>query len=670
MPVHLRLVLVISLSTFVIGCSSKRPPGTDAAPPPHGVVASLHAETIELTRRELERGETLAAEGRWVAARLAFDRALDLLLTIPGGIESTPEAKALYDEAIATIHEAERLHQARMTDELATSEPAEEAAVDVLTSEVSRMESASALEAAERESDLLDRGYDLPVVENARVQSIIKMFQGPRREWFQEALDRSGHYLSMFRAVFAEEGLPRDLVYLAMIESGFKDRAVSRAGARGIWQFISATGRLYGLRQDFWIDDRFDPEKATRAAARHLRDLMEEFDDWYLAMAAYNAGARRVHRAIAQTGSRDFWTISARRRLPRETRSYVPLILAAVVIAKDPVAYGFTPSTASPRDYDVVRLEHPVDLETAAQSTGTDVEELKRLNPELRRWVTPLDHGDYPLRVPKGMAHDFREAIAAIPADERVRFGTHVVRRGDTLSRIASRYGTTVEALASANHIRSRSLIHPGQVLTVPVPSGSQQWSDEASAFQRDSVELDGREVYVVRRGDTLGAIASSFRMSLADLRRLNGLASAETRIHPGQRLVVSPTAAPPSSPRRPSTAGGDVYVVREGDTLGQIAEAHDIGLSKLRSLNGLHHRSSRIYPGQKLVVRESAASAQAEDAAPAGGAVTYRIRRGDTLSTIARRFGVSIEDLRRWNRIESDHIVTGQAITIHASPP
>ncbi|HSF14198.1 MAG TPA: LysM peptidoglycan-binding domain-containing protein [Vicinamibacteria bacterium] len=668
MPVHPRLVLVISLSAFVIGCSSKRSISTDATQPPHGVVASLHAETIEQTRRELERGETLAAEGRWAAARLAFDRALDLLLTIPGGVESTPEAKALYDEAIATIHEAERIHQARMADAMATSEPAEEAAVDVLTSEVSRMESASALEAAERESDLLDRGYDLPVVVNARVESIIKMFQGPRREWFQEALDRSGQYLSMFRGVFAEEGLPRDLVYLAMIESGFKDRALSRAGARGIWQFISATGHLYGLRQDFWIDDRFDPEKATRAAARHLRDLMEEFDDWYLAMAAYNAGARRVHRAIAQTGSRDFWTISARRRLPRETRSYVPLILAAVVIAKDPVAYGFTPSTASPRDYDVVRLEHPIDLETAAQSVGTDVEELKRLNPELRRWVTPLDQSDYPLRVPKGTAHDFREAIAAIPVDERVRFGTHVVRRGDTLSRIASRYGTTVEALASANHIRSRSLIHPGQVLTVPVPSGSQ--GSETMVTRRESLELDGGDVYVVRRGDTLGAIASSFRMSLADLRRLNGLSSGETRIHPGQRLVVSPTTAPPSRARRAPASLEDVYVVREGDTLGQIADAHDIGLSKLRSLNGLHHRSSRIYPGQKLVVRESAVSAQAEDAAPAGGALTYRIRRGDTLSTIARRFGVSIEDLRRWNRIESDHIVTGQAITIHASPP
>ena len=480
---------LLFLAVMALSCANKNT-APQATPPPD-VISGLQEEAIRQARAELLRGEELAQIGRWGEARSAFDRAVDLLLGIPGGVSSNEDATRLYDDVLATTHEVEGSYLAQTSD---VAELSERAAVDELTEDVAEMgEDASSM--PDPDVNIAEATYDLPIVLNSRVRSIIEMFQDRRHDWFQEALDRSGRYVPFFQEVFREAGLPEDLIYLAMVESAFKPRAVSRAGARGIWQFIRGTGRLYGLEQDFWVDDRFDPEKATLAAARHLKDLYEDFDDWYLAMAAYNSGPRRVERAIRRAGSRDFWTLAAKRYLPRETRSYVPLILAAVVIAKNPEAYGFTPSTAVPLEHDVVRLDYPVDLETAAKAACASVDDLKLLNPELRRWVTPMDRSDYSLRVPKGSSSAFSEAIAAIPEDERVQFGTHVVRRGDSLSQIARRYGASLQALLAANRLTTRSVIHPGQVLTVPVPPGS------GGRMVREAYAMDGEEIYVVQRG-------------------------------------------------------------------------------------------------------------------------------------------------------------------------
>ena len=653
-----RWIWICSFGLVAASCSSKKPASGPEPPPSAEVTASLQRTAVRQARIELDKGEELAHRGNWSEARHALDRAVDLLLDAPGGIAAYPESARLYDEIIATVQETER--SALDAD---AQEQFELAAVDELTSDA--LEEFPEDIGAAAEADLPTTTYDIPIVLNARVRSIIEMYQLRRHDWFQEALDRSGYYRSMIEEIFAEEDMPQDLLYLAMVESAFKSRAMSRAGARGIWQFIRGTGRLYDLRQDFWVDDRFNPEKATRAAARHLKDLYEQFGDWYLVMAAYNSGSRRVERAIRRTGSRDFWVHAKRRVLPRETRSYVPLILAAIVIAKNPEEYGFEPPTTAPLEYDVVRVEYPVDLATAAKSAGVSVDDMKFLNPELRRWVTPLDSENYALRVPKGTTEVFRAALAEIPEAERVRFGTHVVRRGDTLSQIASRYGTTVNALTAANDISRRSLIHPGQVLTVPVPPGT--GAQRIRAVQRrEAVAENGQEVYVVQRGDTLGEISTSFNMSLRLLRELNGLRPRSSRIYPGQRLVVIERAARntrSASSSSPVPSDTDIYIVQPGDTLGHIAEAHGLGLSVLRRLNGFSSRQTRIVSGQKLRVREATAIAEVS----ASGTTRYRIRRGDTLSTIARRFSVTVEEIRRWNQMSSDRIVAGERLTIYA---
>ena len=650
---------VLFLAAMALSCAGKNSAPGATSPP--DVISGLQEEAIRQARAELLRGEELAQISRWEEARSAFDRALDLLLGIPGGVSSSEDVKFLYDDILATTHEVERAYLAQTSD---VNELSERVTVDKLEDDVAEMvEGAS--KTRDTDLDIAEVSYDLPIVLNTRVRSIIEMFQDRRRDWFQNALDRSGRYVPFFKKVFRETGVPEDLIYLAMVESAFKPRAVSRAGARGIWQFIRGTGRQYGLKQDFWVDDRFDPEKATIAAARHLSDLYEDFDDWYLAMAAYNAGPRRVERAIRRAGSRDFWTLSRKRYLPRETRSYVPLILATVVIAKNPEAYGFKFSTTVPQEHDVVRLDYPVDLETAAKAAGASVDDLKMLNPELRRWVTPMDRDEYPLRVPKGSSSVFREAIAAIPENERVRFGTHVVRRGDTLSQIARRYGASLQALLAANRLTTRNVIHPGQVLTVPVPPGS------GGRMVRKAYATEGEDIYVVQRGDTLGEISQFFGMSIGMLREMNDMSARATRIYPGQRLLVYESPRARRVPRNnldPSSK--NVYVVQPGDTLIQIADVHRIELTRLQRLNGMSRRESVIYPGQRLLVREAGAEAVVAASRlkeSSSHPVRYRIRRGDTLSKIATRFGVSVGEIRRWNRMSSDRIVAGESLTIHA---
>ena len=667
----LNLLAPAATISFLANCSGRAPDTANVDSPPASgqTKASAVESVLEEARAKLKLGEELARLEQWEDARHEFDAAVDLLLDVPDGAQDNPEVEALYAAAINTIHEMERLYVASVEQD--EEEPGREsAAVEAMATEL--------------ESDLRPETGETPPIDlpehsirieyNARVQSLVEMYKGPKREWYQAALDRGAPYMKRYRRFLREEGVPEELVYLSMVESAFKTRAVSRAGARGPWQFIRGTGRRYGLQQTFWVEDRFDPEKATRAAARHLKDLYDEFEDWCLVMAAYNSGARRVQRAIRRTGSRDFWTIAKKRRLPRETRSYVPLILAAIVIARDPAAHGFVPPDETPLDYDVVYLEEPVDLVTAAKSAGTTLDEMKRLNPELRRWVTPLGGDGYTLKIPAGSQDVFCDALLAIPPEERVQFGTHVVRRGDTLSQIARRYGTTVSALTAANRLSRRSIIHPGHVLTVPVPKGTATriMAEEARYRPRTIVDRGAYRVYVVRRGDTLGAIATSQGLSLSELRQLNGMSSRASRIYPGQDIIVghrnssasSPGPSSSSASSRPSSSGRGVYVVRSGDTLGNIAEAHGMGLSELRRLNDMSRRQSRIYAGQELLVRGPVASSSSSGSPQK---MTYRVRRGDTLSKIARRFGVSINELRRWNDLDRDLIVAGSSLTIYA---
>lgn len=326
------------------------------------------------------------------------------------------------------------------------------------------------VEHAIRESD-----FDLPIEYNSRVGRWIEFYVTRGRETFHLWLTRSGRYVEMMRSIMASEGVPEDLAYLPLVESGYNPNAYSRARAVGIWQFISSTGEIAGLRRDAWVDQRRDPEKATHAAARHLKELYEDFGSWPLALAAYNSGQARVMQAIAAAGDDDFWGLS----LPWETMDYVPRVYAAIIIAKDPEAFGFSVRYESSDAYEDVVFDRAIDLSTVARLADESVEELRRLNPELINGCTPPET-EYSLRVPRGSKETLLRAFAELPEEERylsereVRrraerytWITYRVKRGDTLSQIAARYRTTVSKLKRWNPQARGRFIHPGDRLRI-----------------------------------------------------------------------------------------------------------------------------------------------------------------------------------------------------------
>jgi membrane-bound lytic murein transglycosylase D len=355
--------------------------------------------------------------------------------------------------------------------------------------------------------------HDLPLTVNDEVLSFLNFFQTPKgRDIVETGLRRSGKYRDMISRILQEEGLPQDLIYLAQAESAFQPLALSRAGARGIWQFVAYRGQQYGLRHSWWIDERQDPEKATRAAAQHLRDLYGLFGDWYLAMAAYNCGPGNVQKAIERTGYADFWELYKRKALPRETKNYVPIIIALTLIAKDAAHYNIQADPEAPVPTDIVKPGRSIDLRLVAETVDVDVETLRALNPSLLRMATP-DDPSFELRLPQGTAEKFTTEIAAIPPDKWISWRRHRVEPGETLASIAKKYRVTPTAIAEINKMERTAGLEPGTKLIIPA-------TQSASETKRLLVS------YRVRRGDTLAGIADRFSVNSEDVRKWNRLRS------------------------------------------------------------------------------------------------------------------------------------------------
>ena len=364
--------------------------------------------------------------------------------------------------------------------------------------------------------------FDIPMVVNRRVLQFLDYYQGPGRKITEIGLKRSGRYMKYCKEVFSKEGVPLDLIFLAHVESLFNPKAYSRAHAAG-------TARMYDLKVDWWIDERRNVELATVAAARHLRDLHGRFGDWFLALAAYNAGPGRVARNLRRYGEMDYWTMVRRRLLPRDTRNYVPAILAAIIIYKNPEEYGFYVTQDEPLVSESVSVEHQYDLRVLAEELGLEGRVLKELNPELRRGIIPPLTRPYPLKIPVGLVDQAMERMAAIPASKRLRLDHHRVARGDTLWDIARLYDTSVQAIAVTNRLSNPNRLRLGQELLIPKRDGR-------SATRRSVAIPSGS--YTVSRGDSLYKIARSFGISVDRLAQINNLEKAR-KIYPGQKLRV-----------------------------------------------------------------------------------------------------------------------------------
>jgi len=413
--------------------------------------------------------------------------------------------------------------------------------------------------------DELRAKYDIPVELNDAVVAYIRFFQTDARVHFTKWLGRSTRFMPLMHGLLEKQGLPLDLVYLSMIESGFSSYAYSFAKAAGLWQFVVGTSRRYGLHTDFWVDERRDPVKATIAAARYLKDLKDRFrGDWYLAWAGYNAGEGKVDRAIRRESTRDFWRMMSKgRTLRAETKHYVPKLIAAALIAKHPERFGFKVDYAEPWDVDEVYIPDATDLHVIAKTAGLTIDQVRDLNPELRRFCTPP--GGWTIRLPKGTKDAFLAEFQKLDAGERLSFTEHRVEKGEPLGKIARAYGVSEGAILRTNGLKSYRQVKVGRVLVIPMKqsrrgllAGSQLEDRRSPRLQGRSAaktvaavapapvrskDDDRRQTYVVKAGDTLWTIANKFSTTVEHLKRLNNLTGRRaSELQVGQRLAVKDT--------------------------------------------------------------------------------------------------------------------------------
>lgn len=484
-------------------------------------------------------GVAQSRQGHLNRARQEFDKALDVFLNAPGGAYAAPALAEAYRRTLEAIHLQEM--EALAAGDGFTETLPEPASIDELGD--LPVPTGFPSDDARRTAEEILRGSssDLTIELNDAVLSCIELYQGSLREWFEAALGRGGRYLPRIREVFSSQGLPQDLAYVALVESAFKTGALSRARAKGMWQFIPDTGRRFGLDQDWWVDERSSPEKATQAAARYLKTLHGLFGDWNLALAAYNAGEGAILRAMDREGTSDFWELARTRYLARETKNYVPMIHAAIVVAKALDKYGFEVTPELLLTCDSVLVTGAVDLRLVAECGGFGLDQIQLLNPELRRLATPAGR-TFPLKVPAGAGPAVRQCIDAIPPEKRVTFRTHVVARGETLFALSRRYGSRPQAIAEANGLGPGRPLARGAELIIPIDprsSAAGLGGARAADSARDSISEPApvRVSYRVKPGDTLARIASRFRTSISNLRSWNRL--RDTRLAAGHTLTI-----------------------------------------------------------------------------------------------------------------------------------
>jgi membrane-bound lytic murein transglycosylase D len=507
-----------------------------AAPATPDPIATL----IQSSRGHFEIGERELKMGHLERARGEFDRAVDVLLESPYGARTDARLREHFDRLIDRISAYEMTALAQGDGFAAKKD--EPASIDELLKIATFPKPNADAQTTETvKQDLAATEHDIPIPQNSKVLSYVELFQGRLRDFIQDGLTRGTKYLPMIQSVFRAEGLPLDLAYIPIIESGFKPNAVSKASAKGPWQFMKATALENGLHHDWYIDERSDPEKATIAAAKYLKTLNKLFDgDWNLVLAAYNGGLGRVQRAVKRSGTDDFWELShSSKYLPKETREYVPLILAAIIVAKNPAQYGFDIVTHDPIAYDKVNVPRAIDLRRVAEWTGASIDEIQALNPQLRRWTTPVKYPTFELKVPAGTGDTFQTRLAdATPAD-MTALKWYTVKNGETMSTIARKLRVSRADLAEANNLSVKSRVRSGQELIIPrapatvlashtdrpAPTevASRSFSGTA-AVPAASSRTPSSIVYRVKRGDTLSSIAELFDTTVAKIKSWNKL--------------------------------------------------------------------------------------------------------------------------------------------------
>ncbi len=550
-----------------------------------------------------DEGQKEYKAGNVEGARGHFGHAVDLILRGGFQADSDPRLSDLFDQLGDAMQSAEM-----DASKSAEGEEAEAPNVPSPIDEIADMAlpvGDSGL-AAKAEKELISVPHDLPLTVNEAVLQYLSFFSTTRgRAVVEHGLGRAGRYNDMIRRVLKEEGVPQDLIYLAQAESAFLPDAVSNKGARGIWQFMPFRGQEYDLERSYYIDERSDPEKATRAAAHHMRDLYAMFGDWYLVMAAYNSGPMNVVKAVQRTGYADYWELRKLHALPKQTQNYVPIIIALALVAKDPALYGVQVDPEKPAQVETVKLDHPIDLHLVADATGADLDELRAINPQLLRSVTPKD-AQFELHLPTGSAQKFEENIQHVPEDKWTSWRLHEVENGESLADVARRYRVAVTAIEAANHLEPKASVPAGFLLDVPT-----------------APPVAHLVSYRVVRGDTLAGIADRFDVTVPELKRWNHMQGEH--VSRGMRLKIY--------------AGGEPG--------GNSARAKSRSAQNHEPVSGVQNVSNR-------------------DTAAAAGPQQHTVKPGETLYSIAHNFKTTVPALKQSNPFLTERsLEAGDVLTV-----
>ncbi len=455
------------------------------------------SELMSAARSKYIEGSALIKAGELEQAQQAYDKAVDLLLQSNWDLASTPVLYRFFQDLIQRIHQDESRYLYAPYEVWEEEEEVQDLILDKLR-DLDLIPIRIDPDVREAlAADLARTQYEIPISINEMVLKSLDFWLNRGREAFEDGLVRSGQYRPMIEKVFREESIPLDLIYLAQVESMFRPHAVSKAKAKGIWQFEKGTAIRYGLKVTRDVDERSDPEKSTRAAARYLNDLFGMFNDWNLVLAAYNWGEGNIKRLINSTGLNDFWQLAdLKRKVPAETKNHVPLIQASVILGRNPEKYGLPTELSPPLQYAEVSVSKPIDLRAAAKILSTSLEELKKLNPALRGLSTPPNYPNFQLKVPLETPPEMQDQLASLPtakiSAQREPGCRHKVRSGETLTRIAVRYNTTVAKLRSVNGLSANSIIKAGA--WIRLPSCSEEFSSAASSKKSASAKKSAKK--------------------------------------------------------------------------------------------------------------------------------------------------------------------------------
>jgi membrane-bound lytic murein transglycosylase D len=668
----------------------------------------------------IENAKSLCAEGDYAAADSNLKKAVEAIEAIDAEGEGKRFPSSQYVDDIVSIYNEKMPAQYSVPDEIALTSFQRQMVRSLDSMKIMPSESLS-IATMGCQKNLV---YDVPMVWNNRVQRAMFFYINNRKNTIDRWFPHSSYYIPFMRKMFADSGLPQDLAYLPLIESGFNPLAYSYAYASGIWQFITSTGRLYGLRHNYWLDERRDPIKSTQAAISYLKKLYGDFGNWHLALAAYNCGENGVSRSIARCRNNDFWKL---KHLPAQTRNYVPCFLAALTIAKNPKCFGVNVPPADTFSLDTVLVNDCITLDTIAQAVGIPSDSLKKMNPHILRWCTPPDITNTVLYLPAGTKKVFDTLCTRLPEEKKVKWYRYQIRPGDDIQRIARHFNISVDVITTINRLKKPSQtgqaivasLVTGHYLFLPLPDSPSPVTEVAylppiTAYDEDDYE--DATFYYVRKGDSISKIARRFHVTWNQIYRWNRL-SASSRLRPGRRLIVRPALAPepeiialPNDTMKRSAA----YVVRLGDTPFSIARRAGVTINDLLAWNNINATQPIIHFGDTLKLAAPEKFAMKKDRLPEQQPVVaappgtdsdlwqdtgwtddwstalpeehkpvpaldsakqtrrrvYTILQGDNLFRISRKFSVSLDSLLALNHLhENDVVHVGDSITLPPVP-